>query len=171
MQRIKFRKSFLKPKNSENFSNVMTIIKMPNDPRKSEHPSSSQHNGMLHHMWSHSLVCPGQQTDPQGQGNTERLPIFKLPRPFSHSDLPALCCDFTKRVARSMHTIKQPVTLGSRVPLWPVFSTRSIRRIQATTSWEEGLEGLSRLMKPVLDWERNYCVINSGPRMKTKFAE
>lgn len=70
-----------------------------------------------------------------------------------------------------MHTIKQPVTLGSRVPLCPVFSTRSIRRIQATTSWEEGLEGLSRLMKPVLEWERNYCVIGSGPLMKTKSEE
>ena len=23
-------------------------------------------------MWSHSLVCPGQQTDPQGQGNRRR---------------------------------------------------------------------------------------------------
>ena len=46
--------------------------KCPNDPRRSEHPSSSQHNGTLHHMWSHSLVCPGQQTDPQGQGNRKR---------------------------------------------------------------------------------------------------
>ena len=35
---------------------------------------------------------------------------------------PAPCCDLTKRVARSRHTIKQPVTLGSSVPLWPVFS-------------------------------------------------
>ena len=32
-------------------------------------------------------------------------------------DLPAPCWDFTRRVARSMHTIRQPVTLGSSVPL------------------------------------------------------
>lgn len=31
-------------------------------------------------------------------------------------------------------TIKHPVTLGSRVPLWPVFSTRSMRLTHATTS-------------------------------------
>ena len=30
---------------------------------------------------------------------------------------PAPCWDLTKRVARSIQTIKQPVTLGSRVPL------------------------------------------------------
>ena len=36
---------------------------------------------------------------------------------------PAPCCDFTSLVARSMQTIRQPVTLGSRVPLCPVFST------------------------------------------------
>lgn len=65
-------------------------------------------------------------------------------------DSPALCWDLTSRVARSTHTMRQPVTLGSRVPLWPVFSTRRIRRIQATTSWEEGFAGLSKLMKPVL---------------------
>ena len=35
---------------------------------------------------------------------------------------PAPCCDLTRRVARSRQTIRQPVTLGSRVPLWPVFS-------------------------------------------------
>lgn len=49
-----------------------------------------------------------------------------------------------------MHTIKQPVTLGSRVPLCPVFSTRSMRLSQATTSCEEGLDGLSKLMTPDL---------------------
>lgn len=87
----------------------------------------------------------------EGKGNTGNLPMANY--------IPALCCDFTKRVARSMHTIKQPVTLGSRVPLCPVFSTRSIRRIQATTSWEEGLEGLSRLMNPVLEWKRNYWAL------------
>eukprot|EP00959_Pyramimonas_sp_CCMP1952_P173642 3628451-Pyramimonas_sp.AAC.1 len=51
--------------------------------------------------------------------------------------LPAPCCAFTNRVARSMHTIRFPVTLGSSVPLCPVFSTRSMRRSQATTSWDE----------------------------------
>ena len=47
-----------------------------------------------------------------------------------------------------MHTMRFPVTLGSRVPEWPVFSTRSMRRSQATTSCEDGLLGLSRLMHP-----------------------
>ena len=47
---------------------------------------------------------------------------------------PADCCDLTSRVARSMHTMRHPVTLGSRVPEWPVFSTRKMRLIQATTS-------------------------------------
>jgi len=46
---------------------------------------------------------------------------------------PALCCALTRRVALSTHTIRLPVTLGSRVPLCPVFSTRSMRLIQATT--------------------------------------
>lgn len=63
---------------------------------------------------------------------------------------PAPCCDFTSLVALSTHTIKLPVTLGSRVPLWPVFVTLRMRRIQATTSCEEGFEGLSRLMTPYL---------------------
>jgi hypothetical protein len=63
---------------------------------------------------------------------------------------PALCWDFTSRVARSMQTIKQPVTFGSKVPLCPVFSTRSIRRSQATTSCEDGFEGLSKLITPDL---------------------
>lgn len=61
---------------------------------------------------------------------------------------PALCCALTRRVARSMHTIRLPVTLGSSVPLCPVFSTRIMRLIHATTSWEEGLAGLSRFMHP-----------------------
>ena len=47
------------------------------------------------------------------------------------------------------------MTLGSKVPLWPVFSTRRMRRIQATTSWEEGLAGLSKLMTPL----RTYSAI------------
>lgn len=62
--------------------------------------------------------------------------------------LPAPCWDLTKRVARSMHTTKHPVTLGSRVPECPVLLTRSIRLIQATTSWDDGFDGLSRLMNP-----------------------
>ncbi len=62
--------------------------------------------------------------------------------------LPALCCAFTRRVARSMHTMRLPVTFGSKVPLCPVFSTRSMRLIQATTSCEEGFAGLSRFMQP-----------------------
>ena len=64
--------------------------------------------------------------------------------------LPAPCCDLTSRVARLMHTIRHPVTFGSSVPECPVFSTRRMRRIHATTSWEEGLAGLSRLMTPYL---------------------
>ena len=69
---------------------------------------------------------------------------------------PAPCCDFTSRVARSMHTIRQPVTFGSSVPLCPVFSTRRMRLTQATTSCEEGLEGLSRFMTP----DEMYCLIS-----------
>ena len=63
---------------------------------------------------------------------------------------PAPCCDFTNLVALSMHTIKHPVTFGSNVPLCPVFSQRSMRLNQATTSWEDGFEGLSRLITPDL---------------------
>ena len=47
-----------------------------------------------------------------------------------------------------MHVIRHPVTFGSRVPEWPVFSTLRIFLIHATTSCEEGLEGLSKLMTP-----------------------
>jgi hypothetical protein len=61
---------------------------------------------------------------------------------------PAPCWLFTRRVARSMQTIKHPVTLGSRVPECRVRSTRSMRFSHATTSWEDGFEGLSRLMTP-----------------------
>ncbi|GAA52010.1 hypothetical protein CLF_107219 [Clonorchis sinensis] len=75
---------------------------------------------------------------------------------------PALCCDFTSLVARSIHTIRQPgnqkspgiqelpVTFGSSVPLCPVFPTHNALFTQATTSCEDGLEGLSRLITPVL---------------------
>lgn len=61
---------------------------------------------------------------------------------------PADCWDLTRRVARSMQTIRQPVTLGSKVPEWPVFSTLRIFFIQATTSCDEGFDGLSRLITP-----------------------
>lgn len=44
--------------------------------------------------------------------------------------------------------MRQPVTLGSRVPECPVFYILRILLIQATTSWELGLDGLSRLMIP-----------------------
>ena len=46
------------------------------------------------------------------------------------------------------------MTLGSRVPLWPVLETRRIRRIQATTSCDDGFDGLSRLMTPYLKTSR-----------------
>jgi len=49
-----------------------------------------------------------------------------------------------------MQTIKHPVTFGSRVPLCPVFSTFRIRLSHATTSCEEGLDGLSKLIMPDL---------------------
>ena len=81
-----------------------------------------------------------------------RWPPFTASCRFStHTySFPALCWLFTSRVARSMHTIRQPVTFGSSVPEWPVFSTRRMRRIQATTSCEDGLAGLSRLITPYL---------------------
>lgn len=69
--------------------------------------------------------------------------------------LPAPCCDLTSRVARSIQTMRHPVTLGSNVPLCPVFSTRRIRRNHATTSCDDGLDGLSRLIIPDL------CTIKS----------
>lgn len=49
-----------------------------------------------------------------------------------------------------MQTIRHPVTLGSSVPLCPVFSTRKMRLNQATTSCDDGFEGLSRLITPDL---------------------
>lgn len=55
-----------------------------------------------------------------------------------------------------MQTIKQPVTLGSSVPLWPVLSTRKSLLSQATTSCEEGLEGLSKFITPDLDPNINF---------------
>lgn len=62
--------------------------------------------------------------------------------------LPAACCDLANLVALSIQTIKQPVTFGSNVPECPVFSTFNIRFIHATTSCDEGFEGLSKFMKP-----------------------
>ena len=67
---------------------------------------------------------------------------------------PADCWDLTRRVARSIQTIKHPDTLGSNVPEWPVFETgnalQKIRLIHATTSCDDGLTGLSKLIKPDL---------------------
>eukprot|EP00967_Tisochrysis_lutea_P130584 scaffold226096_cov33-Tisochrysis_lutea.AAC.3 len=68
---------------------------------------------------------------------------------------PAPCCDLTSRVARLRQTIRQPVTFGSSVPECPVFSVRRMRRIHATTSWLEGLAGLSRLITPYLRYSRS----------------
>jgi len=65
--------------------------------------------------------------------------------------LPAFCWDFTSLVALSMHTIRQPVTFGSSVPLCPVFSTRRILFTHATTSCEDGFDGLSRFINPLLN--------------------
>lgn len=79
------------------------------------------------------------------------LSILSWRRRIQTYSLPAPCCDLTKRVARSIQTIKPPVTLGSRVPEWPVFSTRRIRLIQATTSWEEGLAGYGNLVQNSLN--------------------
>lgn len=44
--------------------------------------------------------------------------------------------------------MRHPVTFGSRVPECPVLSTRKMRLIHETTSWEDGFAGLSRLMTP-----------------------
>jgi hypothetical protein len=61
-----------------------------------------------------------------------------------------------------MQTIKHPVTLGSRVPLCPVFSTLKIRLSQATTSCEEGFDGLSKLITP--DLQVGHAQITEGVR-------
>jgi len=62
--------------------------------------------------------------------------------------LPALYWALASLVALFKQTIKHPVTFGSKVPLWPVFSTFKIFLIQETTSWEDGLAGLSTLETP-----------------------
>lgn len=46
------------------------------------------------------------------------------------------------------NSYNSPVTLGSKVPECPVFSSLRIRLIHDTTSCEEGLLGLSKLMNP-----------------------
>ncbi len=66
--------------------------------------------------------------------------------------LPDVCWLLTSLVAREMQTTSEPVTLGSSVPEWPVLSTRRMRLIQATTSCDDGLAGLSRLMTPLLTY-------------------
>ena len=53
-------------------------------------------------------------------------------------------------MALFIHTIKHPVTFGSRVPECPVFSTFKMFLIQATTSCDEGFAGLSRFIIPYL---------------------
>ena len=89
-----------------------------------------------------SYVTWGIRRSPSGTALCRRnMPTYSLP---------AFCCDFTSRVARSIHTMRQPVTFGSRVPLCPVFSTLRIRFTQATTSCDDGFDGLSRLINPLL---------------------
>lgn len=66
--------------------------------------------------------------------------------------LPAFCWLLANLVADSMQIISTPVTLGSRVPEWPVLLTLRMRLTQDTTSCEDGFDGLSRLMKPYLRW-------------------
>lgn len=70
--------------------------------------------------------------------------LMKLP-------FPAVCWDLTSLVALSTQTIRHPVTAGSKVPEWPVFSTFKIFLIQVTTSWEDGFGGLSKLTIEYLD--------------------
>ena len=58
-------------------------------------------------------------------------------------------------MALLMQTIKQPVTFGSNVPECPVLSTFKILFIQATTSCEDGFEGLSKFMHPYFKYSVN----------------
>ena len=60
-------------------------------------------------------------------------------------------------------TNKQPVTLGSRVPECPVFSTSNIFLTQATTQWELGLEGLSKLIIPYFKYYFNGLLSGVDP--------
>ena len=63
---------------------------------------------------------------------------------------PAFCCDLTKRVDLSIVTNKLPDTLGSNVPECPVFATLKIFLTHVTTSWDDGLGGLSKFITPYL---------------------
>src|SRR5262249_48048056 len=52
---------------------------------------------------------------------------------------------------------RTPVAIGSRVPKWPIFFVRAMRRILPTTSWEVQPSGLSTMMapsKPLLSQKR-----------------
>ena len=80
--------------------------------------------------------------------SSRRVRYSRVKRPIQVTQPSYLCCDLTSLVAFSTQTMRHPVTLGSSVPEWPVFSTRRIRLIQATTSWDDGFDGLSKLMKP-----------------------
>lgn len=74
--------------------------------------------------------------------------------------LPAVCWALTRRVARFRQTNRQPETLGSRVPEWPVFSQPMIFLIHDTTSCDDGFTGLSRLRTPYLGGEKKRAVFH-----------
>jgi len=59
--------------------------------------------------------------------------------------------------------IKHPVTFGSSVPECPVLSTLRILFNQATTSCEEGFEGLSRLITPYLRYSTKLLLSGEEP--------
>lgn len=123
--------------------------------RKDSSPCSHQNRGPRtfsrkhdkHCLWTSCDSCGGRARARGGRGVPvvlisffvieyseyleEKTYLWNRARP-TYS-FPALCCAFTSLVARSMHTIRHPVTLGSSVPLWPVFSTRRMRLIHATT--------------------------------------
>ncbi len=94
--------------------------------------------------WTHRWTAA---VPPDGLECKRKMPTYSLP---------AFCWLFARRVVRSMQTMRQPETLGSSVPLWPVLSTRRIRLTHDTTSWDEGFDGLSRLMNP----DRRYSRIS-----------
>lgn len=90
------------------------------------------------------LRLEGTEQERRANANSDQIPLLVsehrllFARGIIHifSLACVLCCrlTLTNRVARSMHTSKLPVTFGSSVPECPVFSTRRMRRIQATTS-------------------------------------
>lgn len=84
----------------------------------------------MHHTWKSAPVI-FSSADKSAFSDS----IAACRRTMATYSLPAFCCDLTRRVARSTQTMRQPVTLGSSVPLWPVFSTFRMRRIHATTLW------------------------------------